>query len=341
MSHFFTTELGRMRTEEAIARADRYRLAQQAQQHNERTTVSRPARFAYRRALAAVGLSALVAIGTATAALAYPAGPGTSSGSDIVADRMHPQVKGVRVGIPVEADAVNTFAQAREGTVLGTDLALPRRAAHAFVPQGRDWTSTFAQARESVPGESLGSSLTFAQAREGTTPDRWSDVETFIASGYYVPQPVADDATFAQAREGTTPDRWSDVETFIASGYYVPQPVTDRAPYVALGSRLNADALEHMTGQPVAAVPSEGERFAGSGLYGDRDPYVALGNRHNADALDQMVEGPRDVADTGVQAPVEDAGISLTTIVAIASLLVLVGGGVMVAARDRNMPKPV
>jgi hypothetical protein len=258
------------------------------------------------RALAAVGLSALVAIGTATAALAYPAGPGTSSGSDIVADRMHPQVKGVRVGIPVEADAVNTFAQAREGTVLGTDLALPRRAAHAFVPQGRDWTSTFAQARESVPGESLGSSLTFAQAREGTTPDRWSDVETFIASGYYV-----------------------------------PQPVTDRAPYVALGSRLNADALEHMTGQPVAAVPSEGERFAGSGLYGDRDPYVALGNRHNADALDQMVEGPRDVADTGVQAPVEDAGISLTTIVAIASLLVLVGGGVMVAARDRNMPKPV
>jgi hypothetical protein len=306
MSHFFTTELGRMRTEEAIARADRYRLAQQAQQHNERTTVSRPARFAYRRALAAVGLSALVAIGTATAALAYPAGPGTSSGSDIVADRMHPQVKGVRVGIPVEADAVNTFAQAREGTVLGTDLALPRRAAHAFVPQGRDWTSTFAQARESVPGESLGSSLTFAQAREGTTPDRWSDVETFIASGYYV-----------------------------------PQPVTDRAPYVALGSRLNADALEHMTGQPVAAVPSEGERFAGSGLYGDRDPYVALGNRHNADALDQMVEGPRDVADTGVQAPVEDAGISLTTIVAIASLLVLVGGGVMVAARDRNMPKPV
>lgn len=307
MSHFFTTELGRMRSEEAIARADRYRLAQQAQQHNERKTPSRPSRFVYRRALAAVGLSALVVVGTATAALAYPAGPGTSSGSDVVADRMHPQVKGVRLGIPVESDAVNTFAQAREGTALEIDLALPRRAAHAFVPQGRDWTSTFAQARESVPAESLGSLPTFADAREGITPD---------------------------AR--------SDVEKFIASGYYVPQPVTDRIPYVALGDGHNADALDQMTGQPVAAaVPSEGERFAGSGLYADRDPYVALGNRHNADALNEMVEGPSDVADTGVQAPVEDAGISLTTIVAIASLLLLVGGGVMVAGRDRDMPKPV
>jgi hypothetical protein len=321
MNHFFTTELGRMRAEEAVARADRYRLAQQAQQHNERTTLSRPTRFAYRRALAAVGLSALVAIGTATAALAYPAGSG-STGSDIVAEQDRPQVKGIRMGIPVESDAVTTFAQAREGTALGIDLALPRRAAHAFVPQGRDWTSTFAQARESVP-------------------DAPTDVEAFIASGYYVPQPVADGATFAQAREGTTPDARSDVEAFIASGYYVPQPVTDRTPYVALGSRHNADALEHMTGQPVAAVPSEGERFAGSGLYADRDPYVALGNRHNAEALNQMVEGPSDVADAGVRAPVEDAGISPTTIVAIASLLLLVGGGVMVAARDRDMPKPV
>ena len=322
MNHFFTTELGRMRAEEAVARADRYRLAQQAQQHKERTTLSRPARFAYRRALAAVGLSALVAIGTATAALAYPAGPGTSTGSDIVAEQNRPLVKGVRLGIPVESDAVNTFAQAREGTALGIDLALPRRAAHAFVPQGRDWTSTFAQARESLP-------------------DARTDVEAFIASGYYVPQPIADGATFAQAREGTTPDARSDVEAFIASGYYVPQPATDRTPYVALGSRHNADALEHITGQPVAAVPSEGERFAGSGLYADRDPYVALGDRHNADALNQMVKGPSDVADAGVQAPVGDAGMSLTTIVAIASLLLLVGAGVMVAARDRNMPKPV
>jgi hypothetical protein len=329
-------------------------------------------RFAYRRAFAAVGLSALVAIGPATAALAYPAGPGTSTGSDVVADKAHSPVKGVRLGIPVESDAVNTFAQARERTALEIDLALPRRAAHAFVPQGRDWTSTFAQARESVPAENLGSlptfadaregitsdarsgvekfiasgyyvpqpvadNATFAQAREGTTPDARSDVEKFIASGYYVPQPVADNATFAQAREGTTPDARSDVEKFIASGYYVPQPVTDRTPYVALGDGHNADALDQMTGQPVAAaVPSEGERFAGSGLYADRDPYVALGNRHN-----EMVKGPSDVADTGVQTPVEDAGISLTTIIAIASLLLLVGGGVMVAARDRDVPRPV
>ena len=203
------------------------------------------------RALTAVGLSALVAIGTTTAAVAYPAGPGTSSGQDIVADKIHPQVKGVRLGVPD-----GTWA-AREGT----DLALPRRAEHVFEPQDR--------------------SLTFAGIREGTV------TEVDVAAG-----------TFAQAREG-------------------------------------------VSSEPVAAVPSEGERFAGSGLYADRDPYVALGNRHNAEALNEMVEGPSDVADAGVQAPVEDAGISPTTIVAIASLLLLVGGGVMVAARDRNMPKPV
>jgi hypothetical protein len=207
------------------------------------------------RALTAVGLSALVAIGTTTAAFAYPAGSGTSSGSDIVADRIHPQVKGVRVGVPD-----GTWA-AREGTALETDPALPRRAEHVFAPQDR--------------------SLTFAGIREGTVP------EVDVAAG-----------TFAQAREG------------------VPS-------------------------EPVAAVPSEGERFAGSGLYADRDPYVALGNRHNAEALTEMVEGPSDVADAGVRAPVEDAGISPTTIVAIASLLLLLGGGVMVAARDRDMPKPV
>jgi hypothetical protein len=260
MSHFFTTELGRIRTDEAIARADRYRLAQQAQQHKERNTLSRPSRFVYRRALAAVGLSALVVIGTATAALAYPAGPGTSTGSDIVADRIHPQVKGVRLGVP-DGTLASTFAQAREGTASETDLALPRRAEHVFQPQDR--------------------SVTFAGVREGTVP------EVDVAAG-----------TFAQAREGT------------------PEPVA-------------------------VAVPSEGERFAGSGLYADRTPYVALGNRHNADALAQMVDGPSDVADAAVQAPVEDAGTSLSTIVAIASLLLLVGGGVMVAARDRDMPKPV
>jgi hypothetical protein len=312
MSHFFTTELGRMRTEEAIARADRYRLAQQAQQHKEhkehkeRTSLSRTSRLAYRRALAAVGLSALVAIGTATAALAYPAGPGANAGSGIVADETHPQVKGVRVGMPVESEVSDTFVQAREGTVpdleggLPTfaqaregaepaiDRALPRRAEHVFDPEGEPL----------VAG-------TFVQAREGT------------------PQPMV----VAVPSEG---------ERFVASGLYA-----DRAPYVALGSRHNTDALEEMTSEPVAAVPSEGERFIASGLYADRTPYVALGSRHNAEALDQMVDGPRHVADAGVRTPVEDAGISLTTIVAIASLLLLVGGGVMVAARDRDMPKPV
>lgn len=60
MHSYFTTEIARMRTEEMIARADRYRLAQKARSHKDRRAdgQSRRTRLVYRKALAAVALSA-------------------------------------------------------------------------------------------------------------------------------------------------------------------------------------------------------------------------------------------------------------------------------------------
>jgi hypothetical protein len=77
MSHQFSTELGRFRTEEAIARADRYRLAHNVRREESGRASSSPSgSFSFRRALAAVTLSCLMGICLATVALAIPARPG-------------------------------------------------------------------------------------------------------------------------------------------------------------------------------------------------------------------------------------------------------------------------
>ena len=60
MSHYFTTELGRIRTDEQIARADQYRLAQRAKAVSAgKAHSSRTRSRVYRRVLAAVGLSSV------------------------------------------------------------------------------------------------------------------------------------------------------------------------------------------------------------------------------------------------------------------------------------------
>ena len=60
MSHYFTTELGRMRTDEMIARADRYRLARTAKAVSTgKAETNRTRNRVYRRVLAAVGLSSV------------------------------------------------------------------------------------------------------------------------------------------------------------------------------------------------------------------------------------------------------------------------------------------
>jgi hypothetical protein len=110
MNHYFTTELGRMRTEEGIARADRYRLAQLARRSTSsgnRSRLSWSRATVYRRALAAVGVSALMLIGSSAVAQARPIGPGpTGDGvaTDITASKHHPQVKGGNPGQPNRAE---------------------------------------------------------------------------------------------------------------------------------------------------------------------------------------------------------------------------------------------
>ena len=111
MSQYFTTELGRMRTEEMIARADRYRLAQQAKQRkqarkSEDRQSPRTELFAFRRALTAVGLSVLMIVMVAGVALARPTGPG--DGPQVAAP-VTDQVKGERPGVEVPLSEAQKF----------------------------------------------------------------------------------------------------------------------------------------------------------------------------------------------------------------------------------------
>jgi hypothetical protein len=73
-----TTEIGRMRAEEMRARAERYRTIQKARQHKKaeaeaEVTLSRPRSVVYRKALGVAGLSVLMVLVFAGAALAMPA----------------------------------------------------------------------------------------------------------------------------------------------------------------------------------------------------------------------------------------------------------------------------
>jgi hypothetical protein len=73
-----TTEIGRMRAEEMRARAERYRTIQKAKQHKkpesaEEVSFSRSRSIVYRKALGIAGLSALMVLVFAGAALAMPA----------------------------------------------------------------------------------------------------------------------------------------------------------------------------------------------------------------------------------------------------------------------------
>ena len=76
MNGYFATQIGRRRADEAIAQADRYRLMQPVRRGAD-TDPWRPRRLGgllYRRVLAAVALSMLVLLGTASMALAGPSG---------------------------------------------------------------------------------------------------------------------------------------------------------------------------------------------------------------------------------------------------------------------------
>ena len=63
MNGNFTTEIGRMRMQEAHARAERYRLAQRAPREEVKAKpLTAMHALAYRRALAAVAVSSLIVL---------------------------------------------------------------------------------------------------------------------------------------------------------------------------------------------------------------------------------------------------------------------------------------
>jgi hypothetical protein len=93
-----TTEIGRMRAEEMRARAERYRTIQKAKQHKktepeEENAPSRSRIFVYRKALGIVGLSVLMVLVFAGAALAMPADAPSGVGGDGEAFVSQPQVR--------------------------------------------------------------------------------------------------------------------------------------------------------------------------------------------------------------------------------------------------------
>ena len=132
MTGHFTTEIGRMRTQESLARAERYRRAQRATGRVE-THTERPSRhqtLVWRKALQALALSVLFAVVGASAAFARPAdvGPGAGSGSVATVPAVDAPVQPAPVDFSIEiAGMVALIA-------LGATVALAlmrRRAATA------------------------------------------------------------------------------------------------------------------------------------------------------------------------------------------------------------------
>jgi hypothetical protein len=132
MTGHFTTEIGRMRTQESIARAERYRLAQSRARRAD-APAERPFEhhvLVWRKALQAVALSILFAILGASAALARPAdvGPGAGSGSTVTG----PAVEAPAATPPAELSIEIAGLVALAAMVVTVALGLMRRRAAAL-----------------------------------------------------------------------------------------------------------------------------------------------------------------------------------------------------------------
>jgi hypothetical protein len=127
MTGHFTTEIGRMRTQETLARAERYRRARRATGRIE-THAERPSRhqtLVWRKALQALALSVLFAVVGASAALARPAdvGPGAGSGSVSTVPTVETPVQAAPADFSIEIAGLVALA----ALVVTVTLALMRR----------------------------------------------------------------------------------------------------------------------------------------------------------------------------------------------------------------------
>jgi hypothetical protein len=139
MSHQFTTEIGRLRTQDAIGRAERYRLTHKVRGQESRSTRSRG--FAFGRALAAMTLSCLMGICLAAVALASPMGPGAHG------DGVTAAVKADNPGQPVRSEHAYSAGRTRDEFI--SRWAATQRH-HPAVASGRsdNWSvTTIADAR--------------------------------------------------------------------------------------------------------------------------------------------------------------------------------------------------
>ena len=127
----FNTEIGRMRAQESVARADRYRLAQRSARRAEplREQGSKHRVLVWRKALQAVALSIVVTVFAASAALARPAdaGPAAGSGSPVTAPGVETPLQSAPTHFGMEIVGLVAFA----ALVITVALALVRRRAAA------------------------------------------------------------------------------------------------------------------------------------------------------------------------------------------------------------------
>jgi hypothetical protein len=133
MTGHFTTEIGRMRTQESLARAEQYRRAQRATGRAE-THTERPSRhqmLVWRKALQALALSVLFAVVGASAAFARPADAGPGAGSGSVATV--PTVESPGQPVPADFSIEIAGLVALIALVATVTLALMRRRAATAV----------------------------------------------------------------------------------------------------------------------------------------------------------------------------------------------------------------
>jgi hypothetical protein len=112
MQGHFTTEIGRMRTQEAIARADRYRLTLRRSRQEE-PPHGLPGRTVLgRKALQALALSILLLVLGATAAVARPAdvGPAAGRGGVVTGREVRPTLDAVPADLGLEIVGAVAFA---------------------------------------------------------------------------------------------------------------------------------------------------------------------------------------------------------------------------------------
>jgi hypothetical protein len=130
MQGHFTTEIGRMRTQEAIARAERYRLTQRRARREAQEPLLPGRTLMWRKALQALALSLLFLVLGAAAAVARPAdvGPAAGRGGVVTGGQVQPSVDTV-AGLGLEL----VGAVAVAALVITVAVALMRRRTTAPV----------------------------------------------------------------------------------------------------------------------------------------------------------------------------------------------------------------